>query len=243
MKEELSDEERQEAEAFLARAAQRAEILAGLETRLGVPKGFVVGLHDEKDDWTFVVKMAVFVEAAVTRVLVQHLGNDLMYDHLAGITNGRRLELSRVLGLLEPYEVGALNALATVRNAFAHNVANLNGSLATYVDSLTGDQKANLILRLVPFEPKDRPKAADDLDWMRTGLRAVLHAAVVPTLISLAARGDEAQRARDQKEWQLANQGKGWTLPDLFRHNGKAASALLTATTEELETMIKGKAS
>ena len=239
MDDELSDEERQEAEAFLARAEQRAEILAGLETRLGVPKGFVIGLHDEKDDWTFVVKMAVFVEAAVTRVLVQHLGNDLMYDHMASITNGRRLELARVLGVLDPHEAGALNALATVRNAFAHNVANLNGSLATYVDSLTGDQKVNLIVRLVPLEPKDRPKATDDLDWMRTGLRAVLHAAVVPTLISLAARGDENQRAREQKEWQLANQGKDWTLADLFRQSGKSAPTLLTATSEELQAMLK----
>lgn len=241
MDKDLSEEEKREAEAFLERGGRRAAILGALEKRLGLPVGFVVGLSGEPNDWAFIVKLAVAVEAAVTQALVLHIGNELMYDHFSSITNGRRLELARTLGILEPADKDTLGVLATVRNSFAHEVKNLTGSLASYIDSLNPDKKVDFLSKLIQLEGTEKPKATDNFNWLPKGFRNILHAAVVPPLISLAAHGTETQRKRERQEWLEANSRETtrFGLASMFGATG--GPTLLTANPKELQQMLSVK--
>ena len=60
-----------------------ADELANIESRLGIPAGFIQSLFSESSDWEFIVKLSVLIEAAVTRSIVTKLGNPAVFDHFS----------------------------------------------------------------------------------------------------------------------------------------------------------------
>jgi hypothetical protein len=121
-------------------------LLSRLEERLGLPNCYITSdLREEPNDWTFIVKLAVLVEAAVTKVVVANLGREEMYDHVSRLANAQRLDLALTLGVLEKSDVRTLKAVAEVRNAFAHKVENLKHDLASFWRALNPQMNAHLM--------------------------------------------------------------------------------------------------
>lgn len=110
-----------------------------LEKDLGLPNGFFEGILDD-GDWEFIIKLHALFEATVTHLLIQHF-DDPSLDQIM-----QRLEMSnfqtgkigfaRALGLVDRDIVRYIQKLSEIRNAFVHNVSNVNIGLKEYLDGL-----------------------------------------------------------------------------------------------------------
>jgi hypothetical protein len=205
----ITDEMRAKYEAAMARQEKQRKILGSLEDRLGLPVGFIYQLGRESNDWAYIVKLAVFVEAAVTASLVLKVGDERMYEHFSRINNSQRLDLALSLNLISDFDKKVLTVLATVRNSFAHDVKNLTGSLSTYISGLSQQKKFQVVTHLVNFErSRQAPaKITDNFDWLSDWFRILLDVAIIGPLTSLANHGLDADSSRAIHAWLDEN----WT--------------------------------
>lgn len=196
-----------------------AESLQRTEQRLGLPERYVLQMRENSNDWEFLIKLAVLVEAAVTQALVSSLHNDLMFDHVSGLSQSARLNLCEKLGLLQKNEKLILDSLATVRNQFAHRVENLSKTLQEYVDGLTPYQKVELSNRLLMLEGNDRHKETDDLNWLGKAFRRIISDAVILPLAVLSTKDAKAELERERRAFfeQRQELGGTQTLASLFQ--------------------------
>jgi hypothetical protein len=168
---------------------RRLQLFATLERRIGIPEGFFWSLHAEQNDWAYVVKLSVVCEAALTHMLVQAVGDKRLQDHFGDLTQARRLELAKQLNVLSDADRHTLGAIASVRNAFAHRVENLSGSLRDFFLSRTQEQKIDLLTKLVQLEGRDKPKATEDLTGHAQFFRLQLFACCMKPIESIASFG------------------------------------------------------
>lgn len=203
---------------------QRRETLRdlhkGLELRLGIPVGFIDGVTKTEDDWGFMIKVAVLCEAAVTRALVDHVSNgrdpSAWYAHFSRLANDRRLSLATDLGILSAAERDALQAIAQIRNSFAHDVRNLGGSLSEFFAALPAERKAELATRLLfVHHRKDNP-----WDFYIKNMRLLIALGMLMPVRALAQLGlNNDERSRLQKDWELADL---WRKPLKVEWTGRA---------------------
>lgn len=109
--------------------------IKALETKFGVPRGFLLSIKDKGDDWSFVIKLHSLVEAALNHYLASKLNK----EELEGVfsqtaTADRRsgkvafLEALRLL----PDHVEFIKTFSGLRNKFAHNISNVNLRIEDY---------------------------------------------------------------------------------------------------------------
>ncbi len=202
--EKLTEEEIQLLAEREERHQRRLKLFATLERRMGIPEGFFWSLRMERDDWAYIVKLSVICEAALTHMLVLAVGNNRLYDHFSDLTQSRRLELAKQLGILSDADRHTLSAIAQVRNSFAHRVENLTGSLRDYFLSRTQEQKIDLISKLVQLEGTDKPKKEEDLSRHANFFRLQLFACCLRPIQSIANFGLEFDKGLGEElEWTL----------------------------------------
>ena len=147
----------------VARRKERLALYSNLEYRLGIPNGFIDQLFSEKDDWAYIVKLAVLCEAAVTHALVAQVGDyanrAAWYDHFSNLANNRRLELAYKLSVIPRTVKDRLDAVAQFRNSFAHEVSNFGGSLSAFFNQCLPDKKRELSSKLLGITH------TNDQDW------------------------------------------------------------------------------
>lgn len=191
----LSEQDAQHFERHQRRRAERLALFAEVETRLGTPVGFFESIRSESDDWAFMVKLAVFCEAAVISALVTQAAGagpkEVWYEHFSGLTNARRLMLAQQLGVIQPVDRLKLDAVAQVRNSFAHEVANLGGSLLKFFAHCNPNRKRELADKLLDI------KHTDDTNW-------TFYAANMRLLIEIAAVGALSSLAKFERRKELA---------------------------------------
>lgn len=111
-----------------------------LENLLGLTEGFVRELIDEKDDWAFIIKVAVIVEATLGKVINAFLQNPLIERHIRVLPmDGRtgKIQLARDLGIIGPKSMARLRAIAEIRNDFAHSLGVVQLSMEGYLSRLS----------------------------------------------------------------------------------------------------------
>lgn len=133
-----------------------------LENLLGLAEGFVRELIDEKDDWAFIIKVAVIVEATLGKVINAYLQNPLIEKHIRVIPmDGRtgKIQLARDLGIIGPKSVARLRAIAEIRNDFAHSLGVVQLSIDGYLERLSSADVSSLWERLFALDASDRASA------------------------------------------------------------------------------------
>ncbi|TXL62465.1 hypothetical protein [Zeimonas arvi] len=135
------------------------ELLGELEGRLGVREGFLSDLREDPNDWSFLVRVQVFVESALGHMVLAELGRPELAKfvgalHLGG-QNGLG-ELAFALNLLTAEERAFVKELSGLRNRFAHRIENIDRTLTEYVRSLTPHERReqmNAIMLLKDASP------------------------------------------------------------------------------------------
>jgi hypothetical protein len=115
-----------------------------LEVEIGLPIGFLKRLMEE-DDWSFVIKSTVLIEAAISTWLADHLQQEELKKPLSFLDIGNpkygKLALTSSLGLTTPFDRRFLSALVELRNKLAHGIENISFSFDAYTLSLDPNQK------------------------------------------------------------------------------------------------------
>jgi hypothetical protein len=123
--------------------------IADIENQLGLPAGFLKGLYDHEDDWSFVIKTHAFLEAALTHLLADHLGKeDLLpvfaYLETSNVRTGK-LAFVKAFDLLDKGARRFIHTLSELRNDLVHEISNVRFTFATYVDSLSDRERKEFI--------------------------------------------------------------------------------------------------
>lgn len=129
--------------------------LFGIEKTLGLPRQLFASLLDEPSDWSFVIKLAVMLEAALTQVISSRLDTPELQRHLARLNlDGRtgKLQLAIDLGVIDQIVASKIRAVSEIRNTFAHDVTIINKSLIDIIDSMTERQRKELAGRLLRMD-------------------------------------------------------------------------------------------
>lgn len=221
------------------------ERLARIEVKLGIPKGLYLSLRQDGTDWEFAIKLMVLLEAALGRVIAEHLHNPAINDHCESLNvNGRsgKVALAEALGILDGTERKTFLALADIRNAFAHKVENIAGNLHEFGARLEPQRLENY-LRACLTIPKQLEDEVSFLwrDPSPSLLRLYMWMGGNNLLISLAYQDEAAEKERARRyaleSASTSTTGKPFSLADLFPHQSQRPT-LLTASPEELQQML-----
>jgi hypothetical protein len=153
--------------------------IAEIENQLGLPAGFLRGLYDHEDDWSFVIKSHAFLEAALTHLLAEHLGKeDLLsvfaYLETSNVHTGK-LAFVKAFDLLDKGARRFIHTLSELRNDLVHEVSNVGFNFATYVAQLSDKERKEFIgafdyALLEVVQADQRPMD----DWLRATLDRIV---------------------------------------------------------------------
>lgn len=195
--------------AELAEVMQRAhrEVLAAVETlerRLGVSPGFLQSLQNDENSWSFLVRLVVFVQAAMAHAVAHSLGRSELESYFARMNLGARqgglLDLAKKMRLIDSRDVAYVDALSEVRNRFAHKLANIDSSLSVFFASLPQEDFERLVRKLVPGshpEKFPRNRSTPAMLVVLTGMSSTIWWGAVGLCSKLATSAIDA-------EWQNA---------------------------------------
>ena len=93
-----------------------------VSVHLGLPTGFLLGLLKE-DDWPFVLKIAVLLEAGVYQSLASKFRGLGLDDFFKRLSHSNRVELAAECGAIEQEFISGLKHVASLRNLLAHDIA------------------------------------------------------------------------------------------------------------------------
>ena len=115
-----------------------------LETELGVKPGFFLGLLEEGDDWSFVIKIYALVEAALSRALADASGQPQslkLFTRLSlASTYVGKIAFAEAFEVLDGDELKGIRKLSELRNKLAHDVSNADFTFAAWVEDLAPNQ-------------------------------------------------------------------------------------------------------
>jgi len=107
-----------------------------------VRHGFVEDLLAE-DDWSFVIKLHAFIEAASTQLLVRYFQEPDLTDFLSRLSQNRRIKLLSSVGYLGKTSRRYMTSLSGLRNRLVHNVANVNFSFSELTQGMSEEERRN----------------------------------------------------------------------------------------------------
>lgn len=115
--------------------------LSQLEKSLDLPERFLEKLVAE-DDWSFVIKLHALIEAALSYLLTETVGEPRLLEVFSRIelSNSQtgKLVLAKHLDLIDSDTRQFIRNVSEIRNQFVHNVANVNLSLNDFINQDSG---------------------------------------------------------------------------------------------------------
>jgi len=129
--------------------------LLDLELKVGLKEGFFERLLDE-DDWSFIIKIHSFVEAACNHLLLYHLKEPNLSEIITRLDllskpTGKIVFLSK-LELLGKYDIRLITKLAQIRNSLVHDIRNNEFTLKYLVESFDTNELKQFAIDFSPFE-------------------------------------------------------------------------------------------
>lgn len=234
------DEDNEELAAVLQRHQRKVlDAVALLETRLGVSQGVFQSLRDDQNSWSFLVRIVVFIQAAMAHAVAHKLGRPELESYFAemhlGARHGGLLQLAEKVQVIDSRDIAFVEALGLVRNRFAHKLANINRHLAVFFADLPKKDFETLMRKLVPgLHPEKWPKDRNTLPMLTTlaGMDAVIWWGAVGLCAKLSTSAVDAEwqhakrvlrEAEDEARIGLLGAGED-SAPDSFSATGHVGS-------------------
>jgi hypothetical protein len=120
--------------------------ISELESKLQITQGFFQSMLAE-DDWSFVIKIHAFFEAALSQLIAYHLGRPELLEVLCRMeisnTSTGKLAIAKSLGYLQDEERKIIKSWSELRNMLVHDVTNTSFNINAHISLLKPhDQKA-----------------------------------------------------------------------------------------------------
>lgn len=208
------------------------------ESELKLSPGFVQAVLDDPSDWSFVVKMLAFIEAALSQAIASRFDSPQLQEHLARLPfEGRtgKLQLASDLGLVGKAGARRLRALASLRNAFAHDVQMMQISLTQHVSRLDKSDKIQLANVLLGQDAPRKQISLDDFD--------VANARPYVSIAACLAVAELARAYRDNanaRRWQEARGLLGDAMLAQLGGEAPESREKLVAARQVLAEVVRG---
>lgn len=136
--------------------------LKRLHLDLKISENFIIGIHDEKNSWSFISKFAQFTEGFFTKILVRHLNEKDTYGTISNLPQIVRLNLAFDLKLITKEQKFLFLTIAEIRNDYIHNISNVEVSLPDYLKTLKADRVNQIHKRFSYFTHSKNIKTKED---------------------------------------------------------------------------------
>jgi hypothetical protein len=120
--------------------------LANYEQQLGVPEGFIGGLLNEPDDWSFVLKLHGLLEGAVNKKLLELLGRPALEKPFRYVSMRTLISMADSLEAISKSTNSFLLALGELRNALVHTVAHVGFKIEGWATDTANASAKNRLL-------------------------------------------------------------------------------------------------
>ena len=125
-----------------------------LERELRLKEDFLINLKDE-DDWSFIIKLHAFFEAALSHLLTEALGHEKLKSIFTRLELGNKqtgkIAFIKALNLLEKTDRRFIDQLSKLRNEIVHNVSKVSFDLIEYVTNLNSTEFDNFVKSFTTF--------------------------------------------------------------------------------------------
>jgi hypothetical protein len=121
------------------------EMARTLERRLGLKQHFLEDLMNEADDWSFVIKVHAFIEAALGHLILVALDRPQLEKFVRELpVSGRtgKVALAESMNLLSKPVATFINNLGQIRNRFAHRPHNVDLRIEELVNTSNKEKKS-----------------------------------------------------------------------------------------------------
>jgi uncharacterized protein YutE (UPF0331/DUF86 family) len=99
----------------------------------------------QEDDWSFVIKSHALLEAAVTQMLVEHLGESKLKRYIERLplsdSQMGKIVIAKQLGLLDEKQRKFIRWFSELRNILVHKIENVNFDILEHYQQLDNNQK------------------------------------------------------------------------------------------------------
>jgi hypothetical protein len=117
------------------------QALEEYEKSLGLPAGFIKGLEDEGDDWSFTIKAHALIETGLTELIIHCIGKPALDEMLARLPITGQFSKLAIIRALKPIaddgETEAFTGvLGGIRNRLVHNIKRIDFSLNNHFQEL-----------------------------------------------------------------------------------------------------------
>jgi hypothetical protein len=132
------------------------EAVAQITTDMHLPEGFLLALKTE-DDWSFVIKVNVFLEALLSHAITAslHPHNPEVARWISRLYMWHKIKLAKALGLISPDGFKFLKEISKARNICAHDISALSFSFQNLFKDLVANQKESRIRALAYFASEE----------------------------------------------------------------------------------------
>lgn len=149
-------------------AAAMFSAVAVLESRLGIESGFLFKLKRDSSDWSFLVRLAIFIQAALAHAVAHALGRAELEDYCARMNlnarHGGLVALAQQLGVIGTGDVAYIDGVSELRNRYAHQLENINRPLPAFIASLSPQDFRKIVgSLLITAGEKNRFETTDSI--------------------------------------------------------------------------------
>lgn len=130
------------------------EAVAQISADMHLPEGFLLALKTE-DDWSFVIKANVFLEALLSHSIIASLHNFKVAHPISRFYMRDKIKLASALELIDPDGARFLKEMSAARNTAAHDISALAFSFPHLFDGLDANQKKSRIIALAYFASEE----------------------------------------------------------------------------------------
>lgn len=176
-------------------AAAMFSAVAVLESRLGIESGFLFKPKRDSSDWSFLVRLAVFIQAALAHAVAHELGRAELEDYCARMNlnarHGGLVALAQQLGVIGTGDVAYIDGVSELRNRYAHRLENINRPLPAFIASLSPQDFRKIVGSvLITAGEKNRLETADSI--VRTLVAQQVRAGIWLNAIGLCSKLSES---------------------------------------------------
>lgn len=175
-----------------------------LSKELGIPKGFVVALYEEKDSWSFISKLAQLVEAVFTRAVVDALREPLIFDVISNLPQEVRINLLRKMNIIDSEQKSMFKAIAEIRNQYIHDLSNIDVPLDVYIRNLEDGARKGFFKRFKPYIVDPRMSVSEFIRECRSQVFDVC----VMQLLTVHAKVSSINSQKDHEAFRLQKAGR-----------------------------------
>lgn len=175
-----------------------------LSKELGIPKGFVVALYEEKDSWSFISKLAQLVEAVFTRAVVDALREPLILDVISNLPQEVRINLLRKMNIIDSEQKSMFKAIAEIRNQYIHDLSNIDVPLDVYIRNLEDGARKGFFKRFKPYIVDPRMSVSEFIRDCRSQVFDVC----VMQLLTVHSTVSSINNQKDHEAFRLQQAGR-----------------------------------